>query len=244
MVYACLYTSATEVYNKTGLTATEVNLTTYDTILEDAEVELERITGRKFTTGNSITEYLDGPKKDILGITGNKATTINLSNYPIQSITEFKILDTNMSATSTYGTLTSVQIAAGTYYTTNYWLDVMEDPITGSTIPLGKITLISDTFPVGRNNIKVSYTYGYSTVPVAVRDLATCLAGIRTWIRFMGGSYNYLNSYSIPQQSVSKGDFYDRGQKMIDQLTNESNRLLDRIGRKASTVFFASSADR
>ena len=149
-----------------------------------------------------------------------------------------------MSVVEAYSTLTSVQIAAGTYYTDDYWLDTMEDPITGSVIPYGKITLITDEFPVGMNNIKVSYTYGYASVPVAVRDLATCLAGIRAWIRFMGGSYNYLNSYSIPQQSVSKGDFYDRGQKMIDQLTNESNRLLDRIGRKASTVFFASSADR
>lgn len=244
MVFTPIYTSATEVYNKTGLTATEVNLTTYDTILEDAEAELERITGRKFTTGNSRTEYLDGPKTDILGITGNKATTINLSNYPIQSIISFQILDTNMSATSTYGTLTSVQIAAGTYYTTDYWLDTMEDPITGSIIPCGKITLISNNFPTGRNNIKVSYTYGYSSVPVAIRDLATCMAGIRAWIRFLGGSYNYLNSYSIPQQSVSKGDLYDRGQKMIDQLTLESNRLLDRIGRKPSTVFFASGQDR
>jgi hypothetical protein len=246
MVYTLKYiTSATDVYTKSGLIVSDIDLTSNDyQLISESETELELITGRKFTNGNAITEYLDGRKKDILGISGQKTTTINLSNYPIQSITEFKTLNTDMSANTTFGTLTSAQIVAGTYYTTDYWLDVMEDPINNLIIPYGKITLKVQEFPVGRDNIKVAYTYGYSTVPTAIKNLAVCFATIRAWISFLGGKYNFLESYSIPQQSVSKGALYDRGMIMINQLTEEANRLLDRIGRKPRTVFFSSGEER
>jgi hypothetical protein len=244
MAYSPIYTSATNIYGRTGLTSSEVDLSVYDYIIEDAELEVEYLTGRKWTNGTTKTEFFNGPKKDILGVSGQKATTINLTEYPIQSITEFKTLNTDGTASTTFATLTSVQVAAGTFDTTDYWIDTIEDPITHTLIPYGKITLKAQEFPVGIKNIKVSYTYGYSSVPVAIRNLATCLAGIRAWIRFLGGSYNYLNSYSIPQQSVNKGDFYDRGLKMIEELTKESDRILDRVGRRPRTLFYGSGADR
>ena len=104
--------------------------------------------------------------------------------------------------------------------------------------------MVTEEIPPGNNNIQISYTYGYTTLPTQIRTLACCLAGIRAWVNFMGGSYNYLNSYSIPQQSVNKGDFYDRAQKNIEALTNEANGLLDRVGRKPRTLFVSSGRDK
>jgi hypothetical protein len=243
MTYTARYLVVDDVYQRTGLTSREVNLNTNLDIVEDSETEADFITGKKWDSANSITEYFNGPSKDMIGISGQYATFINLTNYPVQSITSFSILNSDMTTNKSYGALTSVQIAAGTYYTTDYILETMVDPLTHSTITTGKITLINDIFPTGKSNIKVAYTYGYSSVPTAIRNLSSCLAGIRMWIRFLGGGYNRLNSYSIPQQTAEKGDFYDRGMKNIQMLTEEAERLLDRIGKRQRRLFFASGSN-
>lgn len=238
------YVTASEVYQKTGLSSSEVDLSTYTEIIADAEREVEVLTGRKFSDANTATEFLNGPKSDMLGFSGSMATTVRVRNYPIQSITSFLILNVDGTTNTTYSTLSSASIAAGTYDTTDYWLDTMVDPVSGNVVPTGTIRLKTATFPTGYNNVKVAYTYGYSSVPTIIRDLAGCLAGVRSWIRFLGGGYNRLNSYSIPQQSVSKGDFYQRGKQNIDELTALANELLSRIGRRSNVLMFATGQDR
>lgn len=244
MTYSPIYTSITAVQSKTGLSNTEVDLTDDNIVqatIQDAEVELELLAGRKFTDANAVTEYISIGNQDILG---NYQTAIQLNKWPIESITSFQLLDATDTVMSTFGTLTSVQIAAGTIATTDYWLIQSNDPATNSMSPNGKIKFKTQNLPSGTNNVAITYTYGYATVPVMIRDLATCLAGIRLWLRFLGASYNRLNDYSIPQQSVNKGDFYARGMQNIQNLTDEANRILDRVGRKARTLFFATGADR
>jgi hypothetical protein len=172
------------------------------------------------------------------------ATSCLCNFYPIQSITEFKTLYIDGTANQTFDTLTSVQIAAGTYDTDDYWLDTLQDPLNGSISAYGKITLKTQTFPVGKNNIKIAGTYGYASVPTVVKELSACLAGIRTWLNFLGAGYNRLNSYSIPQQTADKGDFYARGMVCIKQLTERAETLYNRIGKRKDRLFFASSASR
>jgi hypothetical protein len=244
VAYAPIYTSVVQVQAKTGLSNTEVDLTNDEVVratIEEAEKEVESITGRKFTSGVVITEYFSGADKDILG---NSATSIQLSQYPIQSITAFKLIDMGGSTIVDLGALTDVQIAAGTFETSQYWLEVQSDNLSETTTPNGKIILKVYTIPKGTNNVKVGYTYGYTTVPPVVKALASNLAGIRCWVRFLGGQYNRLNSYSIPQQSVDKGDIYVRGAKEIELLNLETERLLDRIGRKSRTLAFATGGLR
>ena len=242
--YVPIYTSVAQVQAKTGLTNSEVDLTNDDIVratIEEAEEELEALAGRKFTTDTSVTEYFSTPDKDILG---NSATSIQLTHFPIQSITEFKLLDMSGSSIVTFSNLTDVQIAAKTFQTTDYWLEVQHDFFIGDAVPSGRIVLKVYTIPKGINNVKVAYTYGYAAVPPIIKGLASDLAGIRCWIRFLGGQYNRLNSYSIPQQTVDKGDLYQRGKQEIDQLTTEAEKVLDRIGRKTRTLAFASGGMR
>lgn len=238
MTYAPKYTDATSVYTKTGLVVGDKDVTANDNqLIAEAESELEMVTGRKFTSSSSVTEWLIGPKLDVLGYSGTPATTINLSNYPLLTITEFKTYYYDDSVENTYATLSS-----GTD-TTDYWCNQMEDPLTNTVYMTGEIQLKTKSF-TPENRIKVSYTYGYTTVPIQIKNLATCLAGIRLWIAFLGGNYNRLNSYSVPQQTVDKGDFYSRGDQMIVSLTEEANRLLDRIGRKTRVLAFSSGTTR
>jgi len=238
------YCTYTDVYEITGLTNTEIASATVTDLILYAEAELESMTGRKFTSANAITEIINAPKKDVTGISGTYGITINLRQYPIQSITSFTQLDINGNATATYANLTSVQIAAGTISTNDYWLNSMVDPITNLDIPYGKITLKTDVFSTGIQKVKVSYTYGYSTVPVMIKELAVRMAALRTWVAFLGGNYNFINSYSIPQQSVNKGDLYYRGLSMTKQLQEGAERLLTRIGERKKVLMVASSLDR
>lgn len=238
---ATAYCNYTDIYNKTGLSTTEVSSAIVDLLIDDATSEINALTGRLFTNANSRTQYLNYQREDILD---NKSTTIVLSNFPLQSITSMLELDVDGNTVYTFGTLTSTQIGNGTYYTTDYWLDVMEEPLEGAIVPTGKIILKTRSIPEGTHKIKVAYTYGYSSVPNIVKNLATCLTGIRCWLRFAGGCYNRLNSYSIPQQSIDKGDFYQRAQQNITMLTEEAERLLERIGRKPRMLFYASGGNR
>lgn len=244
MTYSPIYTSVVLVQAKTGLSNTEVDLTVDNNVqatIKDAEAEVEMLTGRKFTSGNSFTEYFNGKDPDIIG---NSQTSLVLAHYPIQSISLFKLLDMNGDATATFENLTTIQIAAGQYDTDDYWVMSGNDTMTNATICLPKIVLKNYSIVKGISIAQITYTYGYTSVPTPIIDLATCLAGIRCWIKFMGGCYNRLDSYSIPQQNVSKGDFYARCKQNIEMLTEEANRLLDRIGRRPRTLFFATGDTR
>lgn len=242
--YSPVYTNSDHIYAKTGLTSAEVDLTNFNLdLIQDAELELEELTGRKFTDANTRTEYITNPPRDAVGTTGNKATRIRVAMYPIESVTAFNILNLDGSLNKAYATLTAGQIAAGTIYTADYWLTGSTDPLTNLFVPNGRIELSSDDLTPGLK-AQITYTHGYATVPVPIRALATCLAGIRAWIRFLGGSYNRLNSYSIPEQAVNKGDFYQRGQQSINLLQEEADRLLDRIGRRPRILFYTTSGDR
>lgn len=247
MTYTARYTTAASVYIKSGLTASESDVTANDSqIIHEAESEVDAITGRFWGDAKARTDFLNGPKKDMLGISGQLARTIKVSDYPIQSITSFLILNSDGTTNTTYANLATATIAAGTYETVGYWLEVTRDELNDTTIPTGKIILKNAEFPTGHNNVKVAYTYGYTAanLPYQVVNLASCLAGIRQWVSFLGGQYNRLDSYSIPQQSVSKGDFFERGKKAIETLKDEADRLLERIGRRPRTLFVASGQDR
>lgn len=236
--YTPIYTTGTLILAKAGLATTDIQPTDNDSeIIKEAEAELEMVVGRKFTGSNAMTEYIDGPKKDIFQ---NNATTINLANYPVQSISVLKTLNIDGTANSTYATWT-----AGTNFeTVDYWVDSKEDGISQANVATGKIKLKTAIWPTGTKNIMCTYTYGYTTVPTQVANLATVLGAIRAWVSFMGGQYNRWDSYSIPQQNANKGDFYARGEVMIKQLTAEAERLFDRIGRKTRVYFGTTGQDR
>jgi len=245
MVYSPLYTSATSIYTKAGLTSSQVDLTSNDyQLIRDADEEVELITNRKFVSTTSITEYFDGKKLDIVGYSGSKTTSFKTSFYPILSITSLELLDDDGTASVTYDGLTTVQISAGTFRTDDYVCETQIDPLTQSVILNGNIRFFSDEIPEGIQNIKITYTYGYSTLPPIINTLATTIGAIKMWITFLGGSYNRLDSYSIPQQSVNKGEFYGRGIRLIELYKKEIDDLLNRIGRRNRILVMSTGAIR
>ena len=242
MVYSAIYCSATGVYTKTGLSATEFDITTNDSqLLSEADAELELITGRKFTDAVAVTEYIDIGRMDILE---NKQATFLLGNYPIQSITSMLELDMDGDTTYTFDTLSAANIVAGIYQTDDYWLDTKEESLASTIIPTGKVILKTRALSAQTAKVKVVYTYGYSTVPASVTTLGNVLASIRMWKRVMSACYNRANNYGVPSQNVDKGDFYARAKMNLDLLEEEKNGLLDRIGRRSRVLFGSTGSSR
>lgn len=235
------YCSANDVYNRSGLSATEIASATVEIMISDAEAELEAITGRKFTDSNQLTEFLSIKDKDLVG---NYQSSFIVSHYPIQSITECKILDADGNATTTFDTLSSAEILVGTYESDDYWLEVANDTITNTMKPTGRVILKTQTLPEGTNNLKVGYTYGYASVPTIITDLASCMAGLRAWVYVLGGNYDGANNYSLSEFSVNIGDLFIRGKQNMEFLKTRIDSLLDRVGIKQRTLFFATGSDR
>ena len=235
------YATTADVYTRTGLTTTEIDATTMTTLLIDAEAELEMMTGKKFTNANAYTEYLSIKDRDIIG---NYQSSWFVSHWPIQSVTLCNVVDSDGTATSTFDTISTAEIAASTFESEDYWLEASRDSTTNLNVPNGKFVLKTQTLKEGTNNLKVSYTYGYSSVPRPIVELASSMAGIRAWVVYLGGQYESSNSYNLAEFSINKGDMYIRGKQNMEVLKMRIDSLLNQIGIKERTLFFATGSDR
>ena len=81
----------------------------------------------------------------------------------------------------------------------------VRDIDVGST---GRANFLDKSFKAGVRDLKIRYFYGTSSVPNVVRDLCANLAGLRALTRMIGGSYDDVTSYSIPDFTASKGEPY------------------------------------
>lgn len=235
------YCTYTNVYNRSGLSTTEVSSAIVNLLIVDAEAELEAITGRKFTNANTYTDFLSISDKDLVG---NNQSRFMTTMWPLQSITECITLDQDGDTVDTFDTLSSAEIVAGTYESADYWVEVQNDTMVNALKPTRRIVLKTKTLSEGVNKVKIAYTYGYTTVPVMITDLASAMAGIRAWISFLGGQYDNVNSYNLAEFAANKGDIYTKGLQNMTALRMKIDSLLDRIGRKSRTLFYATGQDR
>ena len=240
-VISSKYATTSDVYNRSGLTSSLVSTAVMDMLIVDAEAELESITQNIYTDATAITEYFTFKRMDLLD---NSQSKLMLTHWPIQSITSFTLLDIDGTVVSTFDTLSTAEILAATYQNDDYWIETMNNPIDNTTIPWGQISLKTKTFETGVDRAKVSYTYGYASVPRMITTLSACLAGIRGWVYLLGGNYESASSYSLDALSVQKGELFTRGQQMVASLQSQADSILDRIGRQPRVTFYASGGDR
>lgn len=204
------YATVEDLYRVTGITE--------DTIIQDDMLQhileagawIDSYFGTTFETQEK-TETLDG----------NGATYMFLNRYPVKSITSLKINGTTV---------------------TKYYL--YKDT--------GKVVLKSDsevgyfdnTYP---QSVEITYTYGHdldfdlpANNPLAytIRNLTLKIASISAWIQQIGGTFDDVTSYQLPEFSASKGEPYtnirEAVNKMKEQVENMlGNEMLRGIARNA-----------
>lgn len=223
------YTTPALVRQKTGLTSSEITDDEIIVAISLSDSEIENSTGQRFGNGIVETDYVSFyPPKRADDILPNR---IALKHFPVQSITSFLLLDATGNTNTTLATLTSAAITAGTRQTADYYLDPT----------IGLIELSSYSFDFVPSRAKIAYTYGNATQAPFITELSACLAGVSIWVKYLGGNYDRLNSYTVPEQTYNKGDFYDRGMKIIKELRLKSDELYRQIGKKQSSQFEATS---
>lgn len=82
----------------------------------------------------------------------------------------------------------------------------------------GKIYFPSNSFRGGLKDLKIRYNYGLATVPRVVEELCASLAALRALTKMMGGSYDDVTSYSIPEFEASKGEPYTNMRATVIEL--------------------------
>ncbi|HEC64124.1 MAG TPA: hypothetical protein ENI23_02390 [bacterium] len=223
------YSTSSQVYVLGGFSETEVSGPNIETLIAFSDAEIDSLFNRSFDDETPFTEYISLylPKRAD-DIEPNRIIT---SYYPIQAITEFILLTSTSSTTTTLATLSSTMMEINNWQTNDYFIDPT----------IGLIELSSRTLQYSPSKAKISGTYGYDTVPVYVQELSAILTGIRGWVNFLGGNYDRLNKYKLPEQEYDLGDFYDRGMKSVDKLTWRANALVSLIGEKYKTQFMATN---
>ena len=223
------YSLSGQVYTIGGFSGNEVVANDVDTLIDFSDAEIDSLFNRSFNNLTPFTEYISMylPKRSD-DLAPNRFL---LSYYPIQAITEFLLVGATSSTNTTLATLSSTMMAENNWQTADYFIDPR----------YGLIELNTQTVQFSPSKAKIKGQYGYTTVPSNVEELSAVMASIRCWIKFLGGNYNRLNKYEVPEQKYDKGDFYDRGMKAIDRLTDRANTLVSLIGEKYKSQFFSTS---
>lgn len=215
------YGTVAAVRSISGLTSTStISDADIETFLTYAQGEIEATTDQKYTTTTTYTEYYTlraPPRAD-----SKYPNRILLKHYPILSIDTFNLVDTTNTNYAVLDTLTSVEIATGTYQSDDYFCDVQ----------IGAIELNSRYFDYAPRRVKIIYKAGYSSVPAIVTQLANQLATQMALTQFLGGSWEKANKFSVPEQSFEVGDIKEKAMATLDSTRVKIDNLYAMLGNK------------
>lgn len=195
------YTTATDVFRHAGIDSTVVSVVDIDAHIDEAEAWVDNHLQTTFTAGGRTrTEKREGNNEDFL----------NLERYGKNWIDADALLIVN--------TLT----VNGTVVTPST-LFIYEDE--------GKIALGDDSevsfFPfTKRQEIEVNYTYGHTAIPRIIQQITAVVAAISALAEQIGGTFDDVTSYQLPEFSASKGEPFTNIRETIVRLQNKLDRLM------------------
>lgn len=205
-----LYVSVAEV--KSALMSTGVTMGDDDirNTIRAAMGEVDTITGRKFTNGNTKTEWFntDQPNPD----TG--VTTLFLTYMPVQTITSVKEYNTS-------------NVLAKTFTDDEYWID-----------DNGILELSRTTFSQQRHRVECVYTYGYTSIPISISKLCSVISQIDVLRHYMVMQDDKITGFSMPDiAQVQLGETYMTAKLAIAGLEKKKITLVKEIGNLRNDTF-------
>lgn len=209
------YTTTDDVYRITGINTNQVSAADVAQHILEGQAQVDRIFKTTFET-NQITETKDG--------TGTKEIFVRF--YPIVSLDAVTIDGTSV-------TTTDVDI-----YTDTGKLRLQDD---------AEVSIWKNTQPL--QNV-IQYTYGYDydfTTPANtpdayfIRKLTSIIVGMMALAEQIGGTFDDVTSYSIPDFTASKGEPFTNIRETLTRLRDELERMMTSPIYKsiAKNVYFA-----
>lgn len=138
-------------------------------------------------------------------LNGNGKTYLFLRNFPIFTIQSLSIDSTSVTTSNLYlyKEEGKIELKSGAEY-----------------------SYFNDTTP---QLVRISYSYGVYPMPRHIKELTAILAGMRTLIDQIGGTYNDVTSYTLPELSASKGEPYTNIREALSRLERRKDALLPLI---------------
>jgi hypothetical protein len=96
----------------------------------------------------------------------------------------------------------------------------------------GRVIITAGSIPNGKNNVKITYTHGYDTVPELVQEMTGLLGGVRALVNISGGSYKDVSTYSLGRKSFSIGQVYVNIESSIKQMKLRVKEISEELGEK------------
>lgn len=164
------------------------------------------------------TDYLVGTRNDFRSTTYNDK--FRLDHYPVIAITSL-YRNANGNSSSDSWTLLTEQTGSGG--------DFIVDKDTGF------VTFVNNYPALGMRKIKVSYTYGITTVPKTIERLCILLS-VRDVLVSKSSESLFDNQSSISIESISISGGISGSVTYYKWLTEEINKLWDIIGDNSFNV--------
>lgn len=187
--------------------------TIIDSFVSKASKEVEELTGNYWGSATSETEYFDGydfgyPQTD--RPFGNDLDDYDYPEFELRyrgitGVTPINFLDFEGNTDQT--------LASDEYQYTSE----------------GRI-IINKTIPNGKRNIEITYTHGYSSLPVLVQELASYIGAKMVLVYLSGGSYDDVTNYTVGRKTFMIGEQYVNIREVIAQVNARIDTILDSLG--------------
>lgn len=205
-----LYISVDEVKSTLMVEGVTMADDTIRNCIRFAMAEVNQITGRDFTNGNTATEWFNTNQANV----NTTVNTLFLTYMPVQSVTTLKEYDTSKAVVKTYAD-------------TDYWIDSN-----------GILELCTSEFTHQRNRVECVYTYGYTAVPMKISKLCSVIAQIEVMRSYMIEQDDKMTGFDVPEiGSIQLGETYMTAQLAIKELEDQKKTLVGEIGNLRNDVF-------
>jgi len=97
----------------------------------------------------------------------------------------------------------------------------------------GNVTFMSKEIPHGTQNVRIDYSYGMTTTPSYITELAIMISSVKAYVNLSGGSYDDATSYSLGSKSVTIGEVYVNIREVITQFKKRIDEIYAMIGKRA-----------
>ena len=195
------YATSADVFRYGGIDATVVLEADIDEFIDDAEQWVDSHFETTFVPAKNVVDVMDGTGTD----------TLFLNQFPKTFQDALPVLTLNSL------TIDGTSITVG---------EVHVYPERGELVL--KDTAEETRFTATkRRQITVDFDYGSATVPRNIRSITAIVAAIHALTQQIGGTFDDVTSYSLPEFTASKGEPFTNIRETITRLNDRLNKLLE-----------------
>ncbi len=203
----------------TNPTSTQV-----EEFIERVEAEIDSITGTSYSTQTATDELYDYDKYSVFVKDPTMAQVGRIDRIYAPILNVFKLYNYPVIS------VTSLEVNHGTIDSQN-WVSLTEDDDFALYSAEGVIAFIKSSALPTENlqSMKITYTYGYASVPPMIERLATLMV-VKEVLRAKQTTSSYTNIDDISIESISISKSTSQSVQLLRSIQYEINDLLEKIG--------------